>query len=192
MRRIRMGRTARQTNCLALGSTQWLVDIDPPVKGTDVRGKASDGCQQGARHFQSPAPVATRRPAACTERWGYEVKKSRVVVLFGDSLFIDSIEASLQGRRDLGLVRIQSSVNDVVEKLKVLGPDLIIFDSMDSRIQFVVPFLRDRPDIPLLCLDVDTSRVIVVSGEHHLAPSARDLANLIELQTNHHEVALAA
>jgi len=120
------------------------------------------------------------------------VKKSRVVALFGDSLFIDSIEASLQASRELGLVRIHSSVTNVVERLKVLGPDLIIFDSMDPRLQFVVPFLRDRPDIPLLCLDVHTSRVIVVSGEHYLARSASDLANLIELQTNHHEVAWAA
>lgn len=114
------------------------------------------------------------------------------MALFGDSLFIDSIEASLRASHSLGLVRIHSSVNNVVERLKVLGPDLIIFDSMDQTMQFIVPFLRDRPDVPLLCVDVDTSRVIVVSGEHYLARSASDLANLIERQTNHHEVAWAA
>lgn len=44
-----MHRTAGQTDCLALSSTQWLVDTDPLAKGTDVQGKASDECQQGAR-----------------------------------------------------------------------------------------------------------------------------------------------
>lgn len=120
------------------------------------------------------------------------MSQSRVVALFGDSLFIDSLEASLQGSRELGLVRIPSSAPNAVERLKVLGPDLVIFDSMDPMLHFVVPFLRDRPDIPLICLDVDSSRVIVVSGKHHLARSASDLAHLIQLQTNHHEVAWAA
>ena len=120
------------------------------------------------------------------------MKKSKVVALFGDSLFIDSIEASLQASHELGLVRVHSSVTDVVERLKVLGPDLIIFDSLDPMLPFVVPFLRDRPDIPLLCLDVDCSRVTVVAGEHYLARSASDLAHLIELQTNQREVAWAA
>ena len=120
------------------------------------------------------------------------MKKSKVVALFGDSLFIDPLEASLQASHELGLVRIHSSVNNVVERLKVLGPDLIIFDSFDATLPFVMPFLRDRPDIPLLCLDVNTSRVTVVSGEHYLARSASDLANLIQLQTNHNGVAWAA
>ncbi len=114
------------------------------------------------------------------------------MALFGDSLFIDSIEASLQASHELGLVRVHASVGDVVERLKILGPDLIIFDSLDSTLPFVVPFLRDRPDVPLLCLDVNCSRVTIVSGEHYLARSASDLANLIERQTVNREVAWAA
>lgn len=120
------------------------------------------------------------------------MSKSRVVALFGDSLFIDSIEASLQGSGELGLVRIHSSSPNAMEKLKLLGPDLIIFDSMDSTLQFMVPMLRDRPDIPLLCLDVNCSRVIVMSGVHYLTRSANDLADLIQLRTNQREVAWAA
>jgi hypothetical protein len=114
------------------------------------------------------------------------------VALFGDSLFIDSLEASLQSSRDLGLVRIPASVGNAVERLKTLCPDLVIIDSLGPSLQYVVPFLRDRPDIPLLCLDVDCSQVIVLSGQHHPAPTASALAHLIELQTAAPEIAWAA
>jgi hypothetical protein len=143
------------------------------------------------RHRQER--VATGLAATrITKRGGKVAKASKIVALFGDSLFIDSIEASLQASCDLGLVRIHESVGNALERLKLLAPDLVIIDSLGPTLQLMMPFLRDRPDIPLLCLDVDCSRVIVMSGQHHMAKSASDLAHLIQLQTAPQEVAWAA
>jgi hypothetical protein len=109
--------------------------------------------------------------------------KQRVVALYGDSLLIDTIEASLQDNQELGIVRIHASVNDVLARIKALCPDLVILDMQDPHTQFVLPFFREEPGVPLLCLDVSCSKVVALTCKHFTAVSAADLAQIIRLQT---------
>ncbi|MEJ2209571.1 MAG: hypothetical protein P8129_11110, partial [Anaerolineae bacterium] len=67
------------------------------------------------------------------------MQAKRVIALFGDSLLIDTVEASLQIWQGLGVVRVQSTTADALERLKALCPDLIIFDLNDPNSQLVVP-----------------------------------------------------
>jgi hypothetical protein len=109
--------------------------------------------------------------------------RQRVIALFGDSLLIDTIEASLQDNKELGIVRIHASVNDVLGRIKALCPDLVILDSQDPHTQFILPFFREESSVPLLCLDVSCSKVVALSCQHYTAVSANDLAQIIRLQT---------
>jgi len=45
------------------------------------------------------------------------MKKRPLVVLLGDSLLIDTVEATLGDNQDLGVVRMHTTVTDVGERL---------------------------------------------------------------------------
>jgi hypothetical protein len=111
------------------------------------------------------------------------MKKKQVVALFGDSLLIDTVEASLKNKEELGIVRIQNSVRDVTERLKALSPDLIILDSSDPDTQSLFPFFKEQESVPLLCLDVSCSTVVALSCQHYTARTANDLTHVIQMQT---------
>jgi hypothetical protein len=109
--------------------------------------------------------------------------ESQLVVLFGDSLLMDTVEASLENNGSVGMMRIHATVPNIGEWLKTLCPDLIILDLNAPDSSRIIPFLWDQPGIPLLCLDVTCSRAIVLSSQPYAARTAVELANLIEMQT---------
>jgi hypothetical protein len=112
-----------------------------------------------------------------------DVAKQRIVALFGDSLLMDAVEASLEDHRDLGVIRVHTTVADGAQRLKSLCPDLVIVDLNDTNAQFVLPLLQDLPDVPLLCLDANCSKVISLSCRQYTARTSSDLAHLIKTQT---------
>lgn len=111
------------------------------------------------------------------------MKVKQVIALFGDSLLIDTVEASLQQSQGLGVVRVQSTTADALDRLKALHPDLIIFDLNDPNSRLVVPFFREHESTPLLCVDVTCSKVLALSCQHYTATSACDLEQLIYRET---------
>lgn len=109
--------------------------------------------------------------------------QKRIVVLYGDSLFMDAVETSLDQFKELGLVRIYTSVTDVGKRLQSLGPDLVIFDINSSQIQFIIPFLKDQPDTPLLGLDITSSKITVICSQSHIVHTTSDLTWVIQKTT---------
>jgi DNA-binding NarL/FixJ family response regulator len=112
------------------------------------------------------------------------MEEQPLVVLFGDSLFMDTVEASLEHSQGLGVMRIHATVADVVERLKSLSPDLVILDLNAPQTQFVVPFLQEQAGIPLLCLDVNVTQVVTLSSQHHTAQTAGELLELVHTQAS--------
>lgn len=117
------------------------------------------------------------------------MSKQRIVALFGDSLLMDTVEASLETHQELGVIRIHTTVTDAAERLKILCPDLVILDLSDTSAHLVMPFLKDLPGVPLLCLDVTCSRVISLSCQQYTALTSSDLAHLIKSQTSSRNMA---
>ena len=111
------------------------------------------------------------------------MKERQTVVLFGDSLLMDSVEASLSNIQELGLVRIHSSVPNVVGRIGGLAPNMVIFDLNVPHTEFLIPFLKAQPGIPLLGLDVTRSQVIALSSQQYTTLTSGDLARVIKLQT---------
>lgn len=116
------------------------------------------------------------------------MEDQRLVVLFGDSLLMDGVEASLNATQELGVMRIQSTdhdVHNIRECLRSLQPDLVIFDWDTPQAQLIVSVLRDRPGITLLGLDVNSRKVIVVSSHQYTPLAASDLIQVIQTYHPH-------
>lgn len=111
------------------------------------------------------------------------MKKQRVLALFGNSLLMDAVEASLTGNCDLSVIRMHNTVASAAERLSSLGPDLIILDLNDLHSDLIVSLLRDQPHIPLLCVDITSSKVVALSCQQYTVLTVNDLLEVIELQT---------
>jgi hypothetical protein len=105
-----------------------------------------------------------------------------IVALYGDSLLMDTVEASLEDNQELGVVRIHTTVSNVVECVRSLTPSLLILDLNDPHSRLMVSFLRDLPAVPLLCVDVTSSKVIAIVCQEYTVLTADDLAQVIHLQ----------
>jgi chemotaxis response regulator CheB len=108
----------------------------------------------------------------------------RIVVLFGDSLLMDTVEASLGEDPELTVVRIHNNVGDVIGLLASLRPDVIIFDLDTAQTEFLLPQLREHPGVPLLGLDINSSTVVALSSKRYTTPTAHDLAQVIQTQAS--------
>jgi hypothetical protein len=101
------------------------------------------------------------------------------IVLVGDSLLMDAVEASLNDSLKLGLLRIHGNPAQTAERLRSLAPDLVIFDMNTPQLQAIVPLLKDHPQVRLLGLDAQSSQVVALSGQPYTTLSASDLADII-------------
>lgn len=104
------------------------------------------------------------------------------VVLFGSSLLMDTVEASLGNQRDLGVLRIHTTVADVRERMCSLHPDLVIFDLDVPQPSLILSFLKDHPGVPLLGLGVTRSTVVALSSQQFDVLTANDLTEVIHRQ----------
>ena len=117
----------------------------------------------------------------------------QLVVLFGDSLLMDSVEANLADREEMGLVRIRAAVGDIAARLRSLCPDLIIFDFDTAYASFVFPFLRSQPELSLIGLDINCSKAIALTSRQYMTLNADDLACVIQKENwNKKQVGMAA
>ena len=116
----------------------------------------------------------------------------QLVVLFGDSLLMDSVEANLADREEMGLVRIRTAVGDIVARLRSLCPDLIIFDFDTAYANFVFLFLRSQPELSLIGLDVNCSKAIALTSRQYMTLNADDLARVIRKENGNKKNGVAA
>ncbi len=112
------------------------------------------------------------------------MENRRIVVLIGDSLLMDTVEASLGENQAFGVMRIYTTVTGIADRLKSLYPDAIIFDWDTPHLGFVLSFLKNQPGIPLLGLDVTCSKVIALFSEQHLTLTINDLARVVKAHTS--------
>ena len=108
------------------------------------------------------------------------MQEQRIVALYGSSLLMDIVESSLGKKPELGVVRVSGSGTSVVERLKALGPAMIVVDSSEPDAQFVLSFFKDRAGVPLLCLDSDCNKAMVLSCQHYSSLTTTDLTALVE------------
>jgi hypothetical protein len=110
------------------------------------------------------------------------MKDRRIIVLVGDSLLMDTVEASLGDNQEFGVMRMYSTVTNIAGHLESLRPDAIIFDWDAPHAEFVLSMLRNQPGIPLVGLDVTCSKAIALFSERHITTTVNDLVKVLGMQ----------
>jgi DNA-binding NarL/FixJ family response regulator len=103
------------------------------------------------------------------------------VVLYGNSLAVSGVGASLEGRPGLQVVRVDAAERSA-EALRELEPDVVVFDLATARPDVVELWRRDRPVLPI-GVDLVKHQVVVFSGESSRALTTDDLLRVIESRT---------
>jgi hypothetical protein len=108
-----------------------------------------------------------------------DVAEGTIAALYGNSLFIAGVEASLRGRQGLNVVRIDAALPDAHDGLQAICPDIVIFDLDSPQAHLVLSFLRGHPGLPLLGLGLASNDAVLMNSCRYMALSADDLAQVI-------------
>ncbi len=100
------------------------------------------------------------------------------VILYGDSVLLAGVQASLSVSPDLELIALEELPADWVAILHELHPSAIIFDLGSARLDFPLTILR-QPNLLLIGIDADSAGTLVLSSRPAQALRANDLVNLI-------------
>ena len=102
-----------------------------------------------------------------------------LVVLLGDSVLMDGVAFGLADRQVPGVIRINGSAADIGERLRSLRPDLIVVELDNPQSPSVLSLLREKPGTLLLGLDLNCSRVLVLSSHQHETRTMRELYEVV-------------
>ena len=104
----------------------------------------------------------------------------RTVALYGNSLVISSIGASLQGRVGLEIKCVDAVLPDAASQLAALQPDIVIFDLAVAHPEFAIELWKAQPRLLLIGVDLKTGQALVLSGQSSRLLTPDDLLQVIE------------
>ncbi len=104
----------------------------------------------------------------------------RTVVLYGKSLAVSSIGASLQGRAGLQVLPLDTALPDMAQQLSALQPDILIFDLATTLPNDAIRLWEALPALLLIGVDLAKGTALVLSGQPARALTTDDLVQVIE------------
>jgi hypothetical protein len=116
---------------------------------------------------------------------GGREQATKTVVLFGRSVAVSSIGASLQGCAGLRVQAVEpeapaaAAVRGAVQRLSALRPDVVLFDLASAPFDFAIALWRARPGALLIGMDLLAGQALVLSGRRTRAHTTEDLLQLI-------------
>ncbi len=116
-----------------------------------------------------------------------DVATMRKVALYGNSLVVSTIGASLQGHAGLQVSSVDATLPDAASRLSTLQPDVIIFDLVMAQLEFAVALWKAQPRLLLIGVDLTTGQALVLSGQPSRLLTMADLLQVIEGQSDRPE-----
>ncbi len=104
----------------------------------------------------------------------------QTVVLYGKSLVVSSIGASLQDCVDIQVLPVNPAMPDAEGSLSETQADVIIFDLAAAQSDFALTLLKKRPYPLLIGVDLAKGQALVFSSQPARALTADDLLQVIE------------
>lgn len=101
------------------------------------------------------------------------------VLLFGRSLFIASLQASLEAVPGLVLQNMEAQSDRLQETISTWKPDVLIFELTGIDRIPSVAVLRKFPNLLLIGVDTEVNELFVLSGHQQQAFSSTDLVKVI-------------
>lgn len=106
--------------------------------------------------------------------------KTRTVVLYGGNLVMSSIGASLKEKPEFQVKEVKTLLPDLLDKLEVAPPDVILFDLAQGQPYFAISLLRNHPRILLIGIDLMGNKMLVLSGKQSRLLTAEDLVQVMK------------
>jgi hypothetical protein len=103
------------------------------------------------------------------------------VVLYGNSLAVSGVGASLEGHPGLQLLRVDAT-DASAEALGELEPDVVVFDLATAQPDVVALWQR-HPRVLSIGVDLLTQRAVVFSSQPERVLTTDDLLRVIEGRT---------
>ncbi len=101
------------------------------------------------------------------------------VALYGNSLVVSSIGASLLGCPDLQVLPLNPEALDPKQQLLNLQPDIIIFDLASTQPSWLVALWKVEPDLLLIGVDQDKGTALMFSSQPGRMMTTDDLLQVI-------------
>jgi hypothetical protein len=101
------------------------------------------------------------------------------VLLYGNSLLISGLQASLGVVPGLDLQQMEPLPDRICERIKTWQPDVLILETGLLENGFSLVLLQDLPQIKLIGLDIEEERLVVLSSSTAKNPTTEDLLQLI-------------
>ncbi len=103
----------------------------------------------------------------------------QTVMLYGNSLVVSTIGASLNGCREFQVQHIDPAMPGVKQRLSDLQPDILIFDLAVMRPEAAIRLWKILPHLLLIGIDLAADRMIVLSDRSARALTTGDLLQVI-------------
>ncbi len=110
------------------------------------------------------------------------MEKHHRVCLYGKSILLSTVGASLQRFPDIEIITLSPPLPDTLD-LVALAPDVIIFDIQSSHPDPVFPLLTTLPNLMLIGIDPDSDHITSWSGQQLRVLSTQDLIQAIREKT---------
>ncbi|PWB50195.1 MAG: hypothetical protein C3F13_17155 [Anaerolineales bacterium] len=103
----------------------------------------------------------------------------QTVLLYGNSLTVSTIGASLQACPDLQVLSLDPTRPNVIWRQEELQPGIVIFDLATAYPNFAIDLWRAHPGMLLIGVDPSSDEMLVLSDRPQPALSVQDLVNVI-------------
>ena len=105
------------------------------------------------------------------------------VVLLGTSLTIATIGAALAHVPELELLPIEVMHDDVAARMDAFAPDVVVFDLAAGLPDRTLRCFATRTGLALIGFDLETGRMLLLSGERETLSTTDDLVRAVRKLT---------
>jgi hypothetical protein len=105
---------------------------------------------------------------------------TQTVMLYGNSLVVSTIGASLHGCREFQVQHVDPARPDAKRRLSDLQPNILIFDLAIMRPEVAIRLWKTQPHLLLIGIDLAADRMIILSDRSTRALTTSDLLRVIE------------
>jgi len=108
--------------------------------------------------------------------------QTQKVLLYGNSLGIAALEASLSPVGGLTVARLDPHDSDLFSAVQAQTPDCLVFEVGALLSDVLIRLLTELPELDLIGIDLITNRLLVLSVRQHAEPNTADLVRVIQQQ----------
>lgn len=109
------------------------------------------------------------------------------VIVMGDSLLMDSLGSNLREGLKMDVIRVNAASADLEERLRVIQPDLIVFELDVPRPCSILALLKEQPGTLFLGIDPTFSQVIAFNSNWHIIQTMQEFCQLAQTQLDEYK-----